>query len=54
MSWPETAVNVRELRANLSRYLELANAGATITVMRHGRRDCALGPAPTEGDDDGD
>jgi prevent-host-death family protein len=50
----DETVSVRELRANLSRYLERANAGFTITVMRHGRRDCTLGPILTEGDDHDD
>jgi prevent-host-death family protein len=39
-------VGIRELKANLSRYLERAARGETIRVLERGRPKALLGPLP--------
>ncbi len=44
------AVGVRELRQNLSRYLQDVKAGEALTVTEHGREVARLVPAGVPGD----
>ena len=43
---PEQRVGIRELRQNLSVYLERVKAGETLEVTDHGRPVAVLGPLP--------
>ena len=43
-----TRVGVRELRQNLSVYLDRVKAGETLEVTEHGRPVARLGPQPPE------
>ena len=45
MTYPRT-VGVRELRQNLSKYLQLVHQGQTLQVTDRGRPVAALGPLP--------
>ena len=42
----EQRVGIRELRQNLSVYIERVKAGETLEVTEHGRPVAALGPLP--------
>ena len=44
------SVGVRELRQNLSRYLERVKAGEALVVTEHGRHVARLIPSGTSGD----
>ncbi|CAN5238020.1 hypothetical protein BH20ACT20_BH20ACT20_03080 [soil metagenome] len=44
------SVGVRELRQNLSRYLERVKAGEALVVTEHGRQVARLIPSGTSGD----
>ncbi len=46
-----SSVGVRELRQNLSRYLERVKAGEALDVTEHGRLVARLSPAGDPGDD---
>ena len=45
---PAARVGVRELRQNLSVYLERVKAGETLEVTEHGQPVAQLGPRPTK------
>lgn len=45
---PPARVGVRELRQNLSVYLDRVKAGETLDVTEHGRPVAQLGPRPTK------